>query len=199
MVDHGLPSKEDRDPRDGPKHENLSIKSLASRQHGTERMLKHIHTAHGPLHHRILEAALYAGNALKTMVDGSAAGTVVVLGDGTHGGAGWEEVVVDKDFTFRAENSGLATIDGNQPVEFGARLFRITGGTVTFIGLVLTNGKVSSPSCQLLETDCSRLPETNLKVVSKVGLVRRRPVASARLKVVSKSLFLLQDDVSFDT
>ena len=152
MVDHSLPSKEDRDPRDGLKHEKLSVKSLASRQHGTERMLKHIHTAHAPLHHRILEAALYAGNALKTMVDGSAAGTVVVLGDGTHGGAGWERVNLDKDFTFRAENSGLATIDGNQ----ASRLFRITGGTVTFIGLVLTNGKVSSPSCQLLETDCRK-------------------------------------------
>ena len=152
-VDHGLPAKENIDPKDGLKHEKLSVKSWASRQHGTERMLKHIHTAHAPLHHRILEAALYAGNALKTMVDGSAAGTVVVLGDGTHGGAGWEEVVVDKDFTFRAENSGLATIDGNQ----ASRLFGIFGGTVTFIGLVLTNGKVSSPSCQLLETDCSRL------------------------------------------
>ena len=91
MVDHGLPAKEDIDPRDGLKHEKLSVKSWASRQHGTERMLKHIHTAHAPLHHRILEAALYAGNALKTMVDGSAAGTEIVLVDGTHGGEGWEQ------------------------------------------------------------------------------------------------------------
>ena len=74
------------------------------------------------------------------------------MGGAGWGGAGWEEVIVNKDFTFRAANSGQATIDGNQ----ASRLFRITGGTVNFIGLVLTNGKVSSPSCQLLETDCRK-------------------------------------------
>ena len=153
MVDHSLPTKEDTDPRDGLTPDKLSVKPLASRQRGMARELKDIHTAHAPLHHRNLEAALYAGNALKTMVDGSAAGTVVVLGDGTHGGAGWKQVVVDKDFTFRAENSGLATIDGNQ----ASRLFEINAGTVAFIGLVLTNGsEVSAPSCQLPEASCSR-------------------------------------------
>ena len=52
---------------------------------------------------------------------------------------------IAKDITIRAQNQGMAVLDG----EYTRRVVQIAGGTVVFEGLAITKGFVSAPSSEL--------------------------------------------------
>ena len=65
---------------------------------------------------------------------------MLVLKDGTYTGSGSNVLEIAKDITIRAQNAGMAVLDG----EDARRVIYITGGTVVLEGLAITKGRVVS-------------------------------------------------------
>ena len=73
---------------------------------------------------------------LQAAVDAASAGDELVLKDGTYTGSGDNVLHIAKDITIRAQNAGMAVLDG----EDARRVVYITGGTVVLEGLAITKG-----------------------------------------------------------
>jgi hypothetical protein len=78
-----------------------------------------------------------AGDDLVAEVNRAASGAELILADGTYLLSG--SISIAKDITIRAQNSGMAVLDGGDAV----RVMSITGGTVLLDGLVITRGRAS--------------------------------------------------------
>ena len=79
------------------------------------------------------------------MYDAASAGDELVLKDGNYTGSGDNVLLIAKDITIRAQNQGMAVLDG----ENAGPVVRISGGTVVLEGLAITKGRMSALSSEL--------------------------------------------------
>ena len=82
---------------------------------------------------------------LQDAYDAASSGDELVLKDGNYTSSGFNVLRIAKDITIRAENRGMAVLDG----ENARRVVRIDGGTVVLEGLAITRGRVSARSSEL--------------------------------------------------
>ena len=86
-------------------------------------------------------------------------GDELVLADGTYTPAadGINALIIDKDITIRAQNTGGAVLDGQN----SRRVIKIVGGSVTLSGLSITKGS-TSVRCPSKRGHQRSLPDTSL-------------------------------------
>ena len=115
---------------------------------------------------------------VQAALNGASAGDELVLTDGTYTGGGSNVLEIGKDITIRAQNAGMAVLDG----EDVRRVVWITGGTVVLEGLVVTKGYVSA---RLLNCPAppSNTPLDALSLTCPACFLRAQGVSARRLNL----------------
>ena len=98
---------------------------------------------------RLTVSIVEPGNGtLQDAYDAASAGDTLELKDGTYTGSGPNLLEIAKDITIRAQNQGMAVLDG----ENARRVVGISDATVVLEGLAITKGQVSALSSELAHT-----------------------------------------------
>ena len=103
---------------------------------------QHAPHRHTPLQHMIIVQP--GAGTLQAALDDPSCGVSceLVLADGVYTGSGTNVLDIAKSITIRAQNAGLAVLDG----EDARRVVSITAGPVVLDGLHITRGRVRRPS-----------------------------------------------------